>query len=160
MITKTLTTAILVFGMNSTVSDIKSDTDVGYDSMQVYCLAKNMYYEARGEGIENMKVVGLITMERSRQRGLSVCRTVYEWNQFSWTRGDLKLKQPSGSTFEKIKRLAWQIYRGEYVLANKYKCLQYYKRTDDRGVSDTSKKFFNKLVIKATFGNHTAYCER
>ena len=49
--------------------------------MSVTCLAVNMFYEARGEGLHGMLLVGWVTLNR----GGSVCETVYAKKQFSWT---------------------------------------------------------------------------
>jgi len=49
-----------------------------------YCLLANIYHEARGEGVEGMQAVALVTLNRARQQARSVCAVVYQHKQFSW----------------------------------------------------------------------------
>lgn len=49
------------------------------------CLATNVWHEARGEPMEGEVAVALVTVNRSRRRGTSVCHEVYRPHQFSWT---------------------------------------------------------------------------
>lgn len=49
------------------------------------CMLKNIYHEARGEGVEGMQAVALVTLNRARQQDKSVCEVVYRRKQFSWT---------------------------------------------------------------------------
>ncbi|CAB4121727.1 spore_SleB, spore cortex-lytic enzyme [uncultured Caudovirales phage] len=52
------------------------------------CLAMNVYYEARGEDIAGQFAVAQVTMNRAKEQK-TVCKTVLEPHQFSWT--DTKL---------------------------------------------------------------------
>lgn len=49
------------------------------------CMLKNIYHEARGEGVEGMKAVALVTLNRAKQQNKTVCEVVYQRKQFSWT---------------------------------------------------------------------------
>lgn len=49
------------------------------------CLALNMYHEARGEPLAGQLLVAEVTLNRARNRNQSICETVYEPHQFSWT---------------------------------------------------------------------------
>lgn len=49
------------------------------------CMLKNIYHEARGEGVEGMKAVALVTLNRAKQQDKTVCEVVYQRKQFSWT---------------------------------------------------------------------------
>lgn len=53
----------------------------------VECLAKNIYHEARGEGLAGKVAVAQVTVNRvqSRQFQSTVCGVVYAPSQFSWT---------------------------------------------------------------------------
>jgi len=65
-----------------------------YHWKELECLAKNLYYEARGEGFSGMMAVGTVTMNRveSSKFPNTVCAVVYEKTfssgrrvcQFSW----------------------------------------------------------------------------
>ena len=46
---------------------------------------KNIYHEARGEGVAGMQAVAAVTLNRAAQTGESVCDVVYARKQFSWT---------------------------------------------------------------------------
>lgn len=56
---------------------------------EIRCLADNIYYESRGEPIEGMLRVGLVTYNRMVKENLSACKIVYQKikgnPQFSWT---------------------------------------------------------------------------
>lgn len=51
------------------------------------CMIANLYFEARGEGIEGMKAVAKVTMNRvkSKRYPSTVCGVVFQRKQFSWT---------------------------------------------------------------------------
>jgi spore germination cell wall hydrolase CwlJ-like protein len=49
------------------------------------CMLKNVYHEARGEGVAGMQAVASVTLNRAEQQGKSVCDVVYARKQFSWT---------------------------------------------------------------------------
>lgn len=49
------------------------------------CMLKNIYHEARGEGVEGMQAVAAVTLNRAAQTGKTICDTVYAPKQFSWT---------------------------------------------------------------------------
>ena len=48
------------------------------------CLIKNVYHEARGEGVEGMQAIAAVTLNRAAKTGKTVCNTVYARKQFSW----------------------------------------------------------------------------
>ena len=54
---------------------------------EIFCLAKNIYHEARGESIEGQIAVAQVTLNRvaSKQFNRTVCGVVYAHSQFSWT---------------------------------------------------------------------------
>jgi spore germination cell wall hydrolase CwlJ-like protein len=53
------------------------------------CMARNIYHEARGSSYNNQLAVALVTRNRMRNRGWTVCAVVMERRggsaQFSWT---------------------------------------------------------------------------
>lgn len=69
-----------------------------FDKMNLTCLAKNIYHEARGEGIDGMIAVGMVTLNRVKSKRYpdTICRVVYQGKkdefgnlikdkcQFSW----------------------------------------------------------------------------
>ena len=57
------------------------------DAKQVECMAKNVYFESRGEPIEGQIAVAHVTMNRVKHSEWpdEVCKVVYDYKQFSWT---------------------------------------------------------------------------
>lgn len=64
---------------------------VTIDEKELNCLARNIYFEARGEGIEGMKAVAAVTMNRVKSDRFpnTVCGTVHQRKQFSWVSAGL-----------------------------------------------------------------------
>lgn len=57
-------------------------------AQDVLCLAKNIYYESRGEPVEGQIAVAIVTVNRVKhpeQFASTVCDVVNEPYQFSWT---------------------------------------------------------------------------
>jgi spore germination cell wall hydrolase CwlJ-like protein len=54
---------------------------------QTICLAKNIYWEARGEPLIGQYAVASVTLNRVAHKRFpnTICRVVYQRNQFSWT---------------------------------------------------------------------------
>ena len=52
------------------------------DRSEIYCLAKNIYHEARDQPYKGQVAVAYTTINRTIK---SVCLTVYQPYQFSWT---------------------------------------------------------------------------
>lgn len=48
------------------------------------CMIKNVYHEARGEGVVGMQAVAAVTLNRAAKTGKTICDTVYAPKQFSW----------------------------------------------------------------------------
>ena len=57
------------------------------DSHEVICLAKNIYFESRGESIVGKLAVAKVTLNRTQHPDFpsTVCKVVYQPGQFSWT---------------------------------------------------------------------------
>jgi len=71
---------------------------------QVLCLAKNIYWEARGSELMDQIRVSTVTMNRVADSGKSVCEVVYEPYQFSWTNGG----EPPLVLHNSIEEEAWK----------------------------------------------------
>jgi len=61
---------------------------------ELYCLTKNVYYEARGESRQGMLAVALVTLNRTEDIRFpkSICGVVYQKKQFSWTAKPINVK--------------------------------------------------------------------
>jgi spore germination cell wall hydrolase CwlJ-like protein len=80
------------------------------------CLAKNIYYEARGEGEYGMYAVAQVTINRLKVGywGNTVCKVVYAKSQFSWTLEN-NLKKPAGEMWDESLRIADNVLNGIQV---------------------------------------------
>lgn len=86
-------------GLTFTLSEART---VSHKELQ--CLAKNIYHEARGEGIAGMMGIAQITLNRadSQHRGKkTLCGVVHDTKQFSWT-SDTKTNQ------KRLDKASWQ----------------------------------------------------
>lgn len=65
---------------------------------ELHCLAQNIYHEARGEPRRGQLAVALVTLNRVKHANYpnSICKVVFQPNQFSWTKvlGKRKVKIP------------------------------------------------------------------
>jgi spore germination cell wall hydrolase CwlJ-like protein len=86
------------------------------NAQSVACLARNVYFEARGEPLAGQYAVAEVTMNR---RGWgpfrkSVCAVVYEPGAFSWT-NDRHLPTPAGAAWSRAQRVAEEVYWQKHV---------------------------------------------
>ena len=86
--------------------------------VEIECLARNMYYEARGEGTKGMLAVGHVTMNRveAKHYPSTVCGVVTQKHkrvcQFSWV-CMRSLPAIRNEQYEKIRALAVMVYDGQ-----------------------------------------------
>lgn len=76
---------------------------------QVICLAKNIWFESRGEPSDGQLAVGMVTLNRAEHTSWpkTVCEVVYQPGQFSWTaEPGLRNKKPTGEQWEQIVLLS------------------------------------------------------
>ena len=76
------------------------------------CLARNIYYEARGEPAAGQYAVAEVTMNRTASPGYpdTVCEVVYQKSAFSWTDFSIVLSAPGGEEWERAQRIAEAVY--------------------------------------------------
>ena len=133
------------------------------------CLAENIYHEARGESASAKYMLGMLTLARvvdpDPQWPKTICGVVAQDRQFSWVlEHKLATARAEKARWEESQRIArdllehaWRRYR----LPAGWECARFYKRTDGKGVSKASVRFFEeKLFPVGTFGSHTAFQER
>lgn len=75
------------------------------------CLARNVYYEARGESLAGQYAVAEVTMNRRASLAYpkTVCEVVYQASAFSWT--ELTgLDEPAGPAWLRATRVAEDVY--------------------------------------------------
>jgi spore germination cell wall hydrolase CwlJ-like protein len=85
------------------------------------CLARNVYFEARGEPVAGMRAVAEVTMNRAASRLYpnTLCAVVYQKNwdfirrryvgAFSWTEFD-SLPEPEGEAWQRAQEVAEEVY--------------------------------------------------
>jgi len=93
---------------------------------QLSCLARNVYYEARGEPVAGQFAVAEVTMNRkaSGHYPKTVCDVVHQQNwdpirrrsvgAFSWTELN-SLPEPTGEAWERAQRIAETVYFEKHV---------------------------------------------
>ncbi len=126
------------------------------------CLAQNIYREARHEPREGKIAVGLVTLSRTKARGYprTICGVVWQRKALSWTLYPRYWKLPAdGPLWRNTLSLPDELMRGAHAFPLALDCRPlFYKRTDNKGVSERSKRFFATLREMAPVGSHTFFC--
>lgn len=67
---------------------------VKHTQRDIQCLADNIYHEARGEPFRGQLAVAQVTINRflSKKHGKTICETVHQRKQFSWTINKPKIR--------------------------------------------------------------------
>lgn len=133
--------------------------------VQIRCLAENIYHEARGESLEARWWVAMVTIARSidedRQWAKTVCDVVAQERQFSWVlEAAIATKRAEQKRWQDALHLARDVYLGfgtTHVFPKGGACVRFYARTDQKGMSEKSKKFFASLTPITVAGAHTLY---
>jgi len=83
--------------------------------MEVTCLAANIYAEARGESRKGQLAVAQVTLNRvkSSKWPNSICKTVFQKKQFSWTNITKRLTYD-----EKSMNIAYEAIYMQHELSN------------------------------------------
>lgn|SRR5690242_16561447 len=90
--------------------DAQRARTVEFHARSVDCLARNVYYEARGESVAGQYAVAEVTMNRkaSPLYPKTVCDVVYQKSAFSWT-GE-SLDPPAGQEWMRAMKVAQEVY--------------------------------------------------
>lgn len=135
----------------------------GYTEMQIYCLSRVIYEEARNQSVDVQIKVGQIVLARTDdsdpQWPKHVCRNVYLWKQFSWANGPRRYKQPSEYVaFALSQMIARDLYTNRRPMPRGWECVRSFERTDFKGADKAGREYFEtKLVPVQRFGSFTAY---
>jgi spore germination cell wall hydrolase CwlJ-like protein len=123
-----LVLAALAFATYSTIvyQEERRNRVREFHRQSLACLARNVYFEARGEPVTGQYAVAEVTMNRraSRRYPNTVCAVVYEKNwdpirgrfvgAFSWTEFDT-LPDPKGEEWQRAMAIAEAVYYGRYT---------------------------------------------
>ncbi len=90
--------------------------EVNYSEKQLYCLAVNIYFEARSESTAGKMAVGLVTMNRTASKRYpdTICKVVWQRKQFSWThdgQSDTPQNRQAWKKSVKVAELIMDSYR-------------------------------------------------
>jgi len=87
-----------------------------FREQSIACLARNVYYEARGEPISGQYAVAEVTMNRLAVRPFprTTCAVVYEPSAFSWTI-EKGLAEPAGPQWAQAQLVAENVYSGKHA---------------------------------------------
>lgn len=120
---------------------------------EIECLAKNIYFEARGEPIEGQVAVAAVTINRVNADKFpkSICKVVHQPYQFSWVQ-QLKSHTPkSKAEYELAVKIATGYIEGKFkdpTYGSTYYHADY--------VNPRWNKFVNK---KVKIGSHIFYSQ-
>jgi spore germination cell wall hydrolase CwlJ-like protein len=117
---------------------------------ELLCLAKNIYYEARGEPMRGKIAVAQVTLNRVTHRTefqSSICGVVYAKDQFSWT--NERHKEPRGEAWREAKDLAKAVVDGNVHLPD-FKALYFHNLT-------VKPRWRKTKELVARIGNHIFY---
>ena len=103
----------LVFALNSVYfdRDAQAARVRDFHARSLECLARNVYYEARGEPSAGQYAVAEVTMNRKAHRRYpkTVCEVVHQKEAFSWTAFG-NLEPPSGTAWLRAVQVAEDVY--------------------------------------------------
>ena len=137
-----LLVAALTFSFSSQAS---------HDAKEIDCIAKNIYFESRGEGIKGMTPIAHVTKNRVNSGKFpdSYCKVVYQSNQFSWVSKRPKVDK-TDEAWQTAKNLARVIYYVDLPQDPTYGALYFHSGKDK---PYWTKKFKKTIKIKG----HTFY---
>ena len=72
----------------------------------LFCLAWNVYFEARSEPIAGQHAVAEVTVTRASLSGRNVCEEVFLDRQFSWNNGDVRPKVVNNESWKQALLIA------------------------------------------------------
>jgi spore germination cell wall hydrolase CwlJ-like protein len=104
--------------MNGKVSlhiPIKSNEKITHGKLDMFCLSKNIFYEAATESYIGKLAVAQVTINRLKSGtwGNTICDVVYHRGQFSWTydQGKRWTKPPKGELWVESQRVAEEVLK-------------------------------------------------
>ena len=90
---------------------VTTDDVLDYKELDAFCLAKNIYHEARSEDLLGQMPVAQVTLNRlqSKRYPSTICQVVMQRKQFSWANNKaVRWTHPKGRLWEASKALATQ----------------------------------------------------
>lgn len=133
---------------------------------ELACLKANVFFEARGEPFKGKAAVAQVTMNRvkAKQYPNSVCATVFQPHQFSWSKQlpKSKINQIMRGQVQKMKPADLKAYReakavAELALQNKLNVLP--AKVMHYHATSVNPKWSHKMEKHGMIGNHVFYGE-
>ena len=124
-----------------------------HSSLDEFCLAKNIYHEARGEDLLGQLAVAQVTLNRveSKRYPNDVCHVVMQRKQFSWAnRSANRWSHPKGKAWSHAKQLAEQFLNGGVRIQGLETALYYHAEWVDPNWKDPK-------ALVAKIGTHIFY---
>lgn len=126
------------------------------------CLARNIYYEARGEGEAGMVAVAWVTFNRKHAREFpnTLCGVVYDKRhgvQFSWTVANNRA--PHGPEWRDARRIAAAVHNGTLARTGIWtnRNIMYYHASH---VGSKNRRWFeSNLDYVVSVGDHLFYAD-
>jgi N-acetylmuramoyl-L-alanine amidase len=101
-----------LYSQASFLDIVPSGNQIRYTDQDLFCMAKNIYHEARGEPTLGKYAVAQVTMNRVRHPAFSntVCSVVFEPSQFSWANNrNIRWTTPSNASWNESMEIARQV---------------------------------------------------
>jgi spore germination cell wall hydrolase CwlJ-like protein len=101
---------IAVASANTSIGNVEARR-LAQRTLDLQCLAENVYYEARGELIVGQYAVAEVTMNRVHSGDFpdTVCAVVHQPGAFSWTARE-DLPAPGGYEWQRARAVAASVY--------------------------------------------------
>ena len=128
------------------ISTTPFNYNIQHSPREVWCLAQNMYHEARGETELGNTLVAIVTLNRAKTQGKDICSIVYEPYQFSWTLD----KQEVSET-----KLQYHLYLARLVLTDRIQVPHEYLHATHYYASYIKQPYWSKKMEEiGQVGNH------
>lgn len=126
-----------------------------------FCLAVNIYFEARSEPTKGQIAVAQVTLNRAEKKGKRICEVVAEKKQFSWLNGKVHRKNGAAfAVFDKPEeQKAWvKAKKVAYITLNK-EVPNHAKGATFYHTKKVNPKWNRNMKLVAVIGKHRFYRE-
>ena len=115
---------------------------------ELECLAKNIYFEARGEPVEGQFAIAYVTLNRVDDERWpdSICDVVYQRSQFSWTRHNQRINE--ARAWRRARRIAEQAIESHAEGEDNTEGAVYFNRT---------RALYFHAPLTVRIGNHSFF---
>lgn len=120
----------------------------------LFCLASNIYFEARSEPLPGQYAVAEVTIRRADLSGRNICQEVFLDRQFSWTHEIERPKVINNKAWLEAMEVASVSIHGKTNFSNG---ATHYHALKWKGKPFPKPKWAYKLCKAVTIGNHVFY---